>query len=180
MSAWRVWHEWWFPGIRITSLERGNRRLPTFFSEEDYRMYLALIQERCAESGVAVWAWCLMPNHVHRVAVPKTAEGLAAAIGRAHRRYTRAVNFREKWRGYLWQGRFSWCPMDAAPTLAAARYVERNPVRAGLVEQPWQWPWSSAAAPMEGRGDRLVASGGPPGRPVGRRGASAGTHSVSP
>ena len=75
----------------------------------------------CAESGVAVWAWCLMPNHVHRVAVPKTAEGLAAAIGRAHWRYTRAVNFRENWRGYLWQGRFSSCPMDRPHAIAAAR-----------------------------------------------------------
>jgi len=86
---------------------------------------------------------------------------LGLAIGDAHRRYTRGVNFRQGWRRYLWQGRFSSYPMDAAYTLAAARYIERNPVRAGLVEQAWDWPWSSAAAHVAGRGDSLVKPGGP-------------------
>jgi putative transposase len=115
----------------------------------------------CIEHGLEVWAWCLMPNHVHLVVVPDAAEGLAVGIGRAHWRYTRAIHFRENWRGYLWQGRFSSCPMDGPHTLAAARYVERNPVRAGLVTQAWDWPWSSAAAHAAGRGDRLVKTGGP-------------------
>jgi putative transposase len=115
----------------------------------------------CAEHGVDVWAYCLMPNHVHLVVVPGDAEGLALAVGRAHGRYTRAINFRENWRGYLWQGRFASCPMDAAHTLAAARYVERSPVRAGLVDRAWGWPWSSAAGHVSGRGDTLVRAGGP-------------------
>jgi len=79
-----------------------------------------LMGEWCRRCGVVIWAWCLMPNHVHLAAVPETAEGLARAIGETHRRYTRRVNFREGWRGYLWQGRFASYPMDGPYTLAAA------------------------------------------------------------
>jgi len=149
------------PGYPHHVTQRGNRRLPTFFCEEDYRLYLALIEDRCAAAGVAVWAWCLMPNHVHLVVVPQTAEALARALGEAHRRYTRHVNFREGWRGYLWQGRFASFVLQGKHVLAAVRYVERNPVRAGLVKRAWQWPWSSAAGHVSGRGDALVRPGGP-------------------
>ncbi len=97
-----------------------------------------------------------MSNHVHLVAVPATESGLARAIGEAHRRCTRAVNFRENWRGYLWQGRFASCPMDERYLLAAVRYVELNPVRAGLVGVAWEHRWSSAAAHVTGKDDRLV------------------------
>jgi len=147
------------PGQPHHITQRGNRRLPTFFSDEDYRMYLSLLQERCAAAGVEVWAWCLMPNHVHLVVVPEAAEGLAGAIGEAHRRYTRAINFREGWRGYLWQGRFGSFVLQGKHVLAAVRYVERNPVRAGLVKRAWQWPWSSAAGHVSGKGDVLVRPG---------------------
>ena len=91
-----------------------------------------------------------MPNHVHLIAVPKTEDGLRRAIGEAHRRYTRRINFREKWRGYLWQGRFASFIMDEPYLLAAARYVELNPVRAKLVEHARQWPWGSAKAHLKG------------------------------
>jgi putative transposase len=141
--------------------QRGNRRQPTFFSDDDYKAYADLMTECCRKHGVSVWAWCLMPNHVHLVVVPETAEALARAFGEAHRRYTRLINFREGWRGYLWQGRFASYPMDSRYALAAARYVERNPVRAGLVRQAWAWPWSSAAAHVAGGGDGLIAPGGP-------------------
>ena len=72
-----------------------------------------------------------MPNHVHLIVVPGEESVLNRAVGEAHRRYTRYINFREKWRGYLWQGRFASFPMDEPYLLAAARYVERNPVKAG-------------------------------------------------
>ena len=137
--------------------QRGNRRQRTFFRDRDYADYLDLMAAWCAKHEVAIWAWCLMPNHVHLIAVPGTHEGLARAVGETHRRYTRLLNFRKGWRGYLWQGRFASYPMDAAYALAAARYVERNPVRAGLVKRAWRWPWSSAAAHVERRGDRLIA-----------------------
>lgn len=144
------------PGYPHHITQRGNRRMPTFFCEEDYEAYLALMAEHCAACGVKVWAYCLMPNHVHLVAVPKTETALARAIGEAHRRYTRRINSREGGRGHLWQERFFSCVLQRRHTLAAVRYVERNPVRAALVRRAWRYPWSSAAAHVEGRSDVLI------------------------
>jgi len=136
--------------------QRGNRRQQTFFGEADYEAYHALMAHFCGESGVEIWAYCLMPNHVHLVAVPPSREALAHAVGEAHRRYSRMINFREGWRGHLWQGRFSSTVMDEPHLLAAVRYVELNPVRAGLVARAQEWPWSSAKAHLTGRDDELV------------------------
>ena len=105
---------------------------------------------------MALWAYCLMPNHVHLILVPSDADGLRAALGEAHRRYTRHINFRQQWRGYLWQGRFASCVMDESHLLACARYVELNPVRAKLVRRARDWRWSSARAHLAGRDDGLV------------------------
>ncbi len=132
--------------------------MQTFFCDEDYRLYLRLVGQWCGRQGVSIWAYCLMPNHVHLIVVPSTAEGLARALGESHRRYTRMVNFREKWRGYLWQGRFGSVVMDEPHLMTAARYVEMNPVRAGLVAQPEEWPWSSAATHVAGKTDGLAQS----------------------
>jgi putative transposase len=136
--------------------QRGNRRQPTFFGDDDYRQYLAIMREWCDWQGVEIWGYCLMPNHVHLIAVPEREDSLAKAIGEAHRRYTRYINFREGWRGYLWQGRFASHPMDEPYLLAAARYIELNPVRAGLVRRPGDYTWSSAPAHLQGRDDRLL------------------------
>ena len=144
------------PGFPHHITQRGNRRQRTFFELEDYDRYLELMADRCSRFGVEIWAFCLMPNHVHMIAVPETEEGLRRAIGEAHRCYTEAVNRREGWRGYLWQGRFASFVMDERYTLAAARYVELNPVRAGLVALPEQYLWSSARAHLAGRDDALV------------------------
>jgi putative transposase len=143
-------------GVPHHVTQRGNRRQRVFFGEDDYRLYLTLLAEGCRATGVAVWAYCLMPNHVHLIMVPTEADGLRAALGEAHRRYTRHVNFRKGWRGYLWQGRFASFPMDEAYLLACARYVELNPVRAKLVRRARDWPWSSARAHLDGRGDGVV------------------------
>ena len=137
-------------------VQRGNRRQLVFFSTADYKAYLRLMAAWCGQQGVEVWAYCLMTNHVHLIAVPGSEQGLARAIGEAHRRYTVRVNQRENWRGYLWQGRFSSYPLDEQYLLAAVRYVELNPVRVGLAERPWQYPWSSAAAHVRNRDDILV------------------------
>ncbi len=136
--------------------QRGNRRQTTFFCDEDYLAYRELMAYWCAEQRVQIWAYCLMPNHVHLIAVPKTAEGLCRAIGEAHRCYTRRVNSREDWRGHLWQGRFASFVMDKPYLLAAARYVELNPVRAGLVASARGYRWSSARAHLKGKDDPLV------------------------
>jgi putative transposase len=147
------------PGVPHHITQRGNRRQQTFFEDDDYAAYLDLMAEWCERCGVEVWAYCLMPNHVHLIAVPAAESGLARAIGEAHRRYTRRINFREDWRGYLWQGRFASFPMDEAYLMAAARYVELNPVRAKVVRAPWRWRWSSAAAHVSGKDDVLVKAG---------------------
>jgi len=130
--------------------------METFFSDEDYAAYLDLMAESCSRLGVEVWAYCLMPNHVHLVVVPESEDGLRRAIGEAHRRYTRRINFREGWRGHLWQSRFAAFPMDESYLLAAARYVELNPVKAGLAAAPESYRWSSASAHLSGVDDMLV------------------------
>lgn len=144
------------PGLPHHITQRGNRRQQTFFSEEDYRAYLDLLAKWCNWHKVAIWAYCLMPNHVHMIAVPQNGDGLRLAIGETHRRYTRRVNFREGWRGHLWQGRFASYPMDEPHLLAAARYIELNPVSSKLCEQPEDYPWSSAAFHVKGKVDPLV------------------------
>ena len=124
------------PGEPHHVTQRGNRRQETFFSDEDYEAYLDLMAEWCEREGVEVWAYCLMPNHVHLVAVPSSEDALRRGIAEAHRRYSRRINFREGWRGHLWQGRFASFPMDDAHLYLATRYVELNPVRARLVRAP--------------------------------------------
>jgi putative transposase len=139
------------PGVAHHVTQRGNRRLPVFFSDDDRRLYLSLLREGCGAAGVRCLAWCLMDNHVHLILVPEHADGLRAALGEAHRRYTRAINFREGWRGFLFQGRFASYPMDDAHLIAAVRYVELNPVAAGMVTRAEDWPWSSARSHLAGR-----------------------------
>jgi putative transposase len=92
-----------------------------------------LIAEACAAHGTVCLAWCLMDNHVHLILVPLSEDGLRATLGEAHRRYSRRINFREGWRGYLFQGRFASYPMDDAHLMVAVRYVENNPVAAKMV-----------------------------------------------
>ena len=119
------------PGAAHHVTQRGNRRLPVFFGDEDRRAYLRLLTAAMAGSGTRCLAWCLMDNHVHLILVPETEDALRATLGETHRRYTRRVNFREGWRGHLFQGRFASYPMDDAHLIAAVRYVENNPVAAG-------------------------------------------------
>jgi len=146
------------PGIPHHVTQRGNRRQPTFFNDDDYLSYIELMGEWCRKYDVAIWAWCLMPNHIHLIAVPQTMTGLTRAVGEAHRRYTRRINFRENWRGHLWQDRFASFPMDELHLLAAVRYVEMNPVAAGIVVNPAEYPWSSARAHLEKKDDILTSA----------------------
>ncbi|MGE4561205.1 MAG: transposase [Desulfobulbus sp.] len=144
------------PGYPHHITQRGNRRQRTFFHTDDYHAYIDLMAEWCQQYNVAIWAWCLMPNHVHLIAVPSNENGLARAIGEAHRRYTRRINSREEWRGHLWQERFASFPMDERYLLATARYIEMNPVAAKLVRRPGDYSWSSARAHLDGTDDKLV------------------------
>ena len=108
------------PGLPHHITQRGNRGQQTFFCDEDYEYYLELMGQWCGAHQVKIWAYCLMPNHVHLIAVPQSADGLGRAIGEVHRRYTRMVNVREGWRGHLWQGRFASFVLDK-PYLLTAR-----------------------------------------------------------
>ncbi|MCB2055643.1 MAG: transposase [Geminicoccaceae bacterium] len=143
------------PGLPHHVTQRGNRRQPTFFCDDDYEFYRMLLVEQARARGVAVWAWCLMPDHVHLVLVPDRITALADTLRETHRRYTRHVNAREGWRGFLWQGRFASTVLDERHLLAAARHVECNPVRAGLCEKPDDWLWSSARSHLDDRPDGL-------------------------
>lgn len=147
------------PDVPHHVTQRGNRRLPVFFSDEDRRDYLRLVSAAAREQGVSCLAWCLMDNHVHLILVPPREESLRSTLAEAHRRYSRMINIREGWRGYLFQGRFASYPMDPAHLLAAVRYVELNPVKAGMVRRAADWPWSSARSHIAGRsveGDALT------------------------
>jgi len=144
------------PTIPHHITQRGVRRMETFFDDEDYEMYLSLMREWCLSSGIEIWAYCLMPNHVHLIVVPESESSLARGIGEAHRRYTRYINFKKSWKGYLWQGRFASFPMDEDYLLSSVRYVELNPVRARLVEKAEDYRWSSARAHLNGNDDMLV------------------------
>lgn len=145
------------PGLPHHVTQRGNRGLPIFFEDGDYLRYRGLLAEQCAAAGVGVWAYCLMPNHVHLVLVPRTQDGLRRAVGETHRRYSAFVNARAQWTGHLFQGRFASVVMDEDHLGAALRYVSLNPVRARLVERAQDWPWSSVGAHRKGQDDDLVA-----------------------
>jgi putative transposase len=136
--------------------QRGNRREPIFFEDGDRDLYCDLLAEQSRRAGVEIWAYCLMPNHVHLIMVPTTADGLASAIGETHRRYASFINARARWNGHLFQGRYASVVMDEGHLIAAARYVSLNPVRARLVPRAQDWAWSSVRAHLKGEDDGLV------------------------
>ena len=144
------------PGVPHHVTQRGVRRNDVFFCKEDYELYIQLLSEFCRKCGTEVWAYSLMSNHVHLVMVPSTTDGLRASLGEAHRRYTRHINQREQCRGHLWQERFHSFPMDEHHLLAAVRYVELNPVHAGITSHPEDYIWSSTRAHLAGQDDQLV------------------------
>ena len=134
------------PGLPHHVTQRGNRRGQTFFQEGDYALYLDLLAESCAKARAEVWAYCLMPNHVHIILVPSDEDGLRRTFADLHRRYTGIVNARARTTGHLWQGRYGSVAMDEAHLLTAVRYVSLNPVRARLVRRAQDWTWSSVRA----------------------------------
>jgi REP-associated tyrosine transposase len=127
-----------------------------FFEAEDYCLYRRLVAAAARRAGTAVWAYCLMPNHVHLIVAPADADGLRASFAEAHRRYTGAINARFRWTGHLFQSRFGAVVMDEPHLLAAARYIALNPVVAGLVSRAEDWPWSSTRAQLAGEDDELA------------------------
>ena len=133
------------PGYPHHVTQRGVRSMNVFDSDEDRLAYIGFLSEEARRFGLDILAWCLMTNHVHFIATPQTQISLARGFGEAHRRYTRMKNFALKVRGYLFQGRFNSSVLDENHLLAAVRYVEMNPVKAGMAAHAWDYPWSSAA-----------------------------------
>ena len=134
------------PNFPHHTIQRGNRRQDVFFNAGDYGYYLELLKEWCKEEALDLWAYCLMTNHVHLIISPSDHSNLNRAIGEVHRHYTRMINFREQRRGYLWQGRFSSFSMEGKWLLKVVAYMELNPVKAGMVDSAWDYPWSSVHA----------------------------------
>ena len=123
----------------------------------DYRAYLGFLKAQCERERLKVLAYCLMTNHVHLVATPEKSESLAQAVGRTDFLYTQYVNRLHGRSGHLWQNRFHSCALDEEHFWLALRYIEQNPVRAGMVGQAWSYSWSSAAAHVGvAAGDEMV------------------------
>jgi putative transposase len=131
--------------------QRGNGRQVTFLSDQDRSVYLEMLRQNHRQFGLTIWAYCLMPNHIHLLAVPERPDSLARALGRTHAAYALYWNARQASCGHVWQARFYSCPIEDSHVWVVARYVEANPVRAGLVEGAGRWPWSSASAHLTGR-----------------------------
>lgn len=144
------------PGLPHHVTQRGNGRAQTFLCEADYALYRDLLAEACRAADVAVWAWVLMPDHVHLILVPSDPDGLRRALAPVHRRYAGHIHAREQRTGHFWQGRFGAVAMDEDHLRAAVAYIALNPVRARLVDRAQGWPWSSVHAHLSGRDDGLT------------------------
>jgi putative transposase len=139
------------PEVPCHITQRGVDRRETFSADEDRYTYLRLLRENLSDADVRVLAWCLMTNHLHLVAVPGREDSLNVLLRRVHGRYAQYYNARWGRTGHLWQNRFFACVLGPGHLWAALAYVERNPVRAGMVKQAAEYRWSSAAAHLSGK-----------------------------
>ena len=124
--------------------QRGNYQQKVFEEEEDYLCYLEWLYDYSRKYSLNIWAYCLMTNHVHFVTVPMEINSLAKTFNTLHMRYAQYFNKKKKLKGHLWQSRFYSCILDEKHVYASVRYVENNPVRAGIVGAPHEYKWSSA------------------------------------
>jgi putative transposase len=136
--------------------QRGNGRQTVFDDAQDHHVYLRLLQEYTRKYWLHIWAWCLMSNHVHLLAVPQTSDSLSRALGRILCDYARYRNARFASCGHLWQARYYSCPVDGPAVGRVMAYIERNPIRAGLVEIAENFQWSSARTHVADRDGGFV------------------------
>jgi putative transposase len=141
------------PGLPHHITQRGNGRQNVFISDEDRQLYLDLLRRHAERYDLRIWAYCLMPNHVHLVAVPDRINSLARVMGRTHAEYARYFNLKRRRSGHLWEGRYFSCPLEDLHLRRAMAYVERNPVRAALVSEAADYRWSSAPLHVRGQED---------------------------
>jgi putative transposase len=141
------------PGCPHHVTQRGNHRQQVFFSYADNEMYLNLLRKYFPQYQVDMAGFSLMPNHVHHVLLPELENSLAKGVGMLHNDFSRWQHIQRNLTGHLWQNRFYSDPLDEIHCWMALRYIELNPVRAGLVKYAWDWPWSSARAHVTGIDD---------------------------
>jgi len=136
--------------------QRGNYRHTVFIEKPDYQMYLEWLEKYARRYSLLFLAWCLMPNHVHYIAIPEKDDSLAKTFNACHMRYSQYFNKKKRSFGHLWQGRFYSCVLDEAHLYQAVRYIENNPVRARLARVAEDWDWSSARYHISGEKSPLT------------------------
>jgi putative transposase len=144
------------PGVAHHVTQRGNRQQKIFFSDDDRRAYIQILAAALKRSDTRCLAWCLMDNHIHLMLVPEHVDGLRASLSSTHTTYAQRINQREQMTGHLFQGRYASFAMDDGHMMVAARYIENNPVTAGIVKSAEDWRWSSARAHIDQRDDGLT------------------------
>ena len=132
------------PGYPHHITQRGNNKQEVFNDHNDCRKYLSLLAKYSIKYKLKIISYCLMPNHVHLIEIPAERDSLWKTIHGAHTGYSKSFSRKSGAVGHLWQQRFFSCVLDGRHLVAAARYIERNPIRAGMVDEPWEWEWSSA------------------------------------
>ena len=157
MAQWGQVTRLILPHVPLHIIQRGNNRQACFFDRQDYRTYLGWLHEYANTFDCQVHAYVLMTNHVHLLLsadAPEAAGVLMKALGQ---RYVQFVNRTYRRSGTLWEGRFRSClAQDETYLLACQRYIELNPVRAGMVNHPAEYRWSSYRANAQGEIDPLV------------------------
>lgn len=145
------------PDISVHVVQRGHNRNVCFFGDADYLAYLDDLQTFAARFRCSVHAYCLMTNHVHLLITPHTADACAQLMKNVGQRHVQRINARLQRSGSLWEGRFYSCPVPSERyALACYRYIELNPVAAGLVRRPEEYRWSSYGVNAQGAPDGFV------------------------
>lgn len=145
------------PGYPHHVTQRGNNRSVVFFDDEDRQTYLDLLAKYSKQHSLQIWAYCLMDNHIHLIAVPEKEDSLARGVGLTNQVYTQYLNRKLSQSGRIWQNRFFSCIVEDDEYLwTVARYIENNPLKVGLAERAEDYRWSSAKAHLTGSGDDLL------------------------
>ena len=145
------------PGVPLHLIQRGNNRSACFYAEEDYLFYLDNLKLQAEQHGCAVHAWCLMTNHVHLLVTPSKPESASLMMKGLGQRFVQYINRTYDRSGTLWEGRFRSCLLQEEDyVLACYRYIEMNPVRAGMVEHPAEYCWSSYGANAHGLSSAII------------------------
>ena len=147
------------PGVPSHLIQRGNNRQACFFADKDYRLYLNWLDEYSKETGCLVHAYALMTNHVHLLITPRTDGATGVLMKRLWQRFVQYINRTYRRSGTLWEGRFRSCLVQEDEYLLAChRYIELNPVRAGIVAHPADYPWSSYRSNAQGESSELLVT----------------------